>query len=126
MGAAFTPGPWKVDPGQSPNPAGPSAESYVYAPNGPSSDNNDVATVYAGGYTRDDADNNARQEANARLIAAAPEGYAIAERLVAHLREDFHIPATADEGWIVDTLGHCLGGIYLDALSFLAKARGES
>jgi hypothetical protein len=62
--------------------------------------------------------------ANARLIAAAPDGHDIAERLVAHLRNDFRIPADADEGWLVDTLGHSLGGIYLDAVAYLARVSG--
>jgi hypothetical protein len=63
--------------------------------------------------------------ANARLIAASPDGHAIAERLVAYLRDDFRIPDSADEGWIVDSLGHSLGGIYIDALAYLAKVAGQ-
>jgi hypothetical protein len=64
-------------------------------------------------------------EANARLIAAAPDGYSLAVKFINEAVAEFNIPPDADEGWVVDTLGHGLGGVYLDALAFLAKARGE-
>ncbi len=104
--AKFTPGPWTAHPHD--GRAFFIHAAHVLAPR--------VATV---SYT-DGA--HSYHEANARLIAAAPDGYNIAERLVAHLRDDFRIPDSADEGWIVDSLGHALGGIYIDALAYLAKA----
>jgi hypothetical protein len=84
VSAAFTPGPWQV----------------VYSEYCVRADRNTVArSVY--------------EKANARLIAAAPDGYALAERILA-LFEYRGEDAT-----------DFAANVEAEARSFLAKARGD-
>lgn len=65
--------------------------------------------------------------ANARLIAAAPDGYNAAGAFVMAAINEWDIPEGRenDEGWLCDTLGHALADAFLKAMAFRAKARGE-
>jgi hypothetical protein len=100
-GVGFTPGPWKLEKWQS-------GALYVgYGRVGRAGIDGIVADwPDAGDYT---AEFQAKLEANARLIAAAPELYALAERAM---------------HWFADN--QCAGDLAWEIGEALAKARGES
>lgn len=103
MRAGFTSGPWKHVPWQVAE-----GEDEVRAPEGWL-----ICCTSSG--------------ANARLIAAAPDGYEAAGAFIEAAINEWDIPERCedDEGWLCDTLGHALADAFLKAKAFRAKARGE-
>lgn len=90
----FTSGPWQT------NPETPYLAAQV---------RDDVGRILADVY----GESRETRKANARLMAAAPDGYALAE----------HIEAMANEAYLV---GHPeWEAIVSEAKAFLGKARGE-
>ncbi len=86
-----------------------------------------VARLSVGRYSTDALNGHRRAKtdptaADARLIAAAPELLAALKHFVTSADYEWEIPSSADEGWIVDVLGHDLGGSYLNARDAISKA----
>lgn len=115
MSAGFTPGPWKLEKWQT---------GALYVGYGrPDRDGIDgIITDWpdAGDYT---PECQAQMEANARLIAAAPELYEEAEFLVGRLRS--LESELGDDDTAREYYGHVVPSIARLA-SILAKARGEA
>lgn len=63
--------------------------------------------------------------ANATLIAAAPESHAANCKFVAAIYSEYSIPATASDDCISDTIGSVLADAFFAARAAVAKARGE-
>lgn len=67
------------------------------------------------------------QDANARLIAAAPDMYAANVAMLAALDEAFGIKAIHDDDWIYDVLPSSgIAGAYFMARDAVQKATGDS
>jgi hypothetical protein len=113
---AFTPGPWEA---RGDNDRYEADTVPVYA------GRHQVCDVYGFETSQRPDMTVAEAEANARLIAAAPDGYEVAGAFIMAAINEWDIPENADEGWILDSLGHGVGGAYLDAIAYRAKARGE-
>jgi hypothetical protein len=108
VSAAFTPGPWFVFERDTPKRlTDQQAGSFIHC--GANVRDDTGFDLIARAYTRDGMN---ERQANARLIAAAPELYEALDNLVANVTEAF--PALADLGPI--TKAHAA----------LAKARGEA
>lgn len=111
--AEHTPGPWRTK-----------AEQYRWADNyarlvfGP--DAND-GTPVAAACDLNRTDRDAEVEANARLIAVAPEMYALLDRLHADLAR---YAKMTEEAWSSGSIA--FGSMADDCSRLLAKARGES
>jgi hypothetical protein len=111
VSAGFTPGPWHADFGETFRIREGDGSSVAY-----------TQFVHLRG--RRDTE---EVTANARLIAAAPDGYDVAGAFIMAAINEWDIPEgrETDEGWLCDTLGHALAGAFLKAIAFRAKARGE-
>lgn len=68
----------------------------------------------------------AEHDANARLIAAAPDLLAAAYKTVSSLRDQFCITETHDDEYIYDEMGSWLSAAYFSALVAIAKSREPS
>jgi hypothetical protein len=114
--AGFTPGPWAAFPRLA---RGVHHGYFIDAAVGNDADN---------GYVIADLIVGRHQEGNARLIAAAPDGYEVAGSFIMAAINEWDIPESreADEGWLCDTLGHALADAFLKAKAFRAKARGDA
>ena len=111
---AFTPGPWIA----ASHPSSVAGWPVV------ASEGRLVASVH---WVHGNVLHQDEYRANARLIGAAPDLYARLKGFVRACNEEHKIPVSgrADEGWIVDTLGHTVGGAYLAARETLEAVLGQ-
>lgn len=65
-------------------------------------------------------------DANAHLIAAAPDLLESARRIVSGVHSEYRIHADADDDYIHDTIGTALSDAYFSARAAIAKAEGRS
>lgn len=102
--SAHTPGPWTAEPEYEGE-----AATFVHAKAAP------IADCCLGPSMEQD-------EANARLIAAAPDSHAANIALFEAIHEEYNISAKADDEYIRDTIGSALFHAFFLARAAIAKA----
>lgn len=123
--SGHTPGPWYVYRGEDGEAI--AIQKFVEGDNGGTTGKGIARMPVPQGWGAKNARNTREEiDANARLIAAAPDSHEANLKIIAAFRSACAIDDDSSDDWIYDELGSVLSGAYFAARAAIAKATGAA